>query len=50
MNIYFAEKTKKLRLEKELTQERLADILCVSPRQFPAGNVEQPHRISPFCL
>lgn len=32
MNIYFAEEIKKLRLEKELTQERLADILSVSPQ------------------
>lgn len=32
MTIYFAEIFKKLRLNKELTQEQMADILCISPQ------------------
>lgn len=32
MNIYFAETIKKLRLQKKLTQEQLADVFCVSPQ------------------
>ena len=32
MTIYFAEIFKKLRLNQELTQEQMADILCISPQ------------------
>ncbi len=32
MTIYFSETFKKLRLQKELTQEQVADVFCVSPQ------------------
>lgn len=32
MTIYFSDTIKKLRLQKELTQEQLADVFCVSPQ------------------